>query len=179
MDISNDSEEDQYFNNRKIITNGMIIQEPIIRLGTSYIDGNIINDSDIFLNVGYDNYIMLYRKYPHFFKYFKECDTKIDKIGMIPGDIELITVGDAHDIKSDIIKSIYYKTFISSNSYLVKEAKGEIKHLVELEDTTTMWIFICIVMVSLLVLSVYIFIVSDSTKNLVTFELQANNKAFI
>ena len=159
---------------RKITYNGLIIQEPIIRLGTSYINGEIINDSDIFLHVGYENYIMLYRKYPQFFKYFKECDTKIDNIGMIPGQIALITVGDANDIKSDIIKTIYYKTYISSNSYLINNMKETIKRPTELEDTTSMWIFICIVMVSLLVFSVYIFIISNATKDFINFDIQIN-----
>ena len=158
-----------YNDERKIIYKDSIIQEPIIILGTSYINGQIINDSDIFFHVGYENYIMLHRKYPHFFKYFKECDTKNDSIGIIPGQISLITVGDANNIKSDLIKTIYYKTYISSNSYLINDIKIKNKNITELEDTTSMWIFICIIMISLLIFSVYIFIISNDNKSLIRF----------
>lgn len=147
------------------------LKNPIIRLGTSYIDGEIINDSDIFLHVGYENYIMLQRKYPYFFKYFKECDTNMDIIGMIPGKISLITVGDANQIKSDIIKTIHYKRYVSFNSYLINNIKQNVKRPIELEDTTSMWIFICILMVSLLLFSLYIFIVSNNIKDLIKINL--------
>lgn len=143
----------------------LIIQEPIVKLGTSYIDGKIINDSDIFLNIGYDNYVMLNRKYPYFFEYFKECDTKLDNIGMIPGQISLITNGDANKIKSDIIKTIYYRKYISPNSYLVSDEKINIKTPTKSEDTTLIWIFICIVMLSLLTFSFYILMTSKYLNN--------------
>lgn len=140
------------------------IEEPLITNGTSYINGQIINDSDIFRYVGYDNYIMLYRKYPHYFKYFKECDTKSEGIGTIPGYINLFISDNPQKIKSDIIKTIHYKTYISTNSYLVKDFEFITDKPTELDDTTSIWIFICIILISLLFFSAYIFTVCPLNK---------------
>lgn len=144
--------------------NQVKLKEPLIRNGTSYINGQIINDSDIFRYIGYNNYIMLYRKYPFYFKYFKECDTLSEGIGSIPGEINLFISDNPYDIKSDIIKTIHYKTYISPNSYLVKDFNFTTNKPTELDDTISIWIFICIIIISLLVFSVYVFIISPTSR---------------
>lgn len=174
---SNDYFDD--INGRRLTLNGVVIQNPIIALGTSYIDGRIINDSEIFYRVGFDNYIMLQRKYPLFFKWFKECETKVDDIGIVPGDISLITIGNAIDIKSDIVKTIFYDTYISPNSDLIKVIPHKNIRPTEMTETTSVWIFICIVMVSLLVFVIYIMVTSDVTKNIITIDINSRNKSLI
>lgn len=137
----------------------------LIKLGSSYINGRIINDSEIYNRVGYKNYIMLYRKFPSFFKCFKECETLNDKIGIIPGDISLFITNDPFEVKSDIIKTIYYKKFISNNSYLIINNTNDNNFPTNLEEGNTIWILFSLIMVILIVFSICIFVNSKHTKS--------------
>lgn len=124
----------------------------------SYIDGKIIYDKDILNNIGYDNYVMLSRKYPNYFKFFPECSTVSYDDYKHPGMIELITEGNVEKIKIDIIKTIYYGKRFSINSDLVIDKKNF--SVSETEDSLLIWIFICIIIVSLLFFSLYIIYIS-------------------
>lgn len=133
-----------------------ILKEPTLFDGSSIIDGKIINDYDIFRNIGYDNYVMLNRKYPLYFKYFDECKTKTDGIGFIPGRINIFISSDPEEIKKDIIKTMHYNIYISKNSELLCNVKKLECKPTQLCDSTSIWIFVCIIMIILLVFSVYV-----------------------
>jgi len=144
--------------------------EPILFTGTSIIDNHIINDSDIFLHIGYENYVILNRKYPYYFKFFNECNTKNDKIGKIPGYLDVFFKYSIEEIKKDIIKTIYYKKYISEISDLVINFKICDTKPKEFENTISIWIFICIIIVSLLFFSVYILVKSEKINKIIKFK---------
>lgn len=161
-----------------------IYLEPRLFADGSVIENTIIRDSEIFQNVGYKNYIQLHRKYPGYFKYFSECDNITDGIGHVPSPILLYTCNDPKILKSDIVKTIYYKKWFSENSNLVLECKDKIIcRPTEFENTTSIWIFICIIIVTLIFFAVYILAMSphaDKLLNLSNYELNIpyyiNNK---
>ena len=84
----------------------------ILFSGISYINQKVIYDSDIYKYVGFKNYVMLSRKFPYYFKKFKECDTRNEGIGFIPGRIFLFLDKDPAIIKKDLIKTIYFDKYI-------------------------------------------------------------------
>lgn len=141
--------------------------EPKLIANAAVIGDCIIRDIDIFQNVGYRNYIQLHRKFPNYFKYFIECDNITDCIGYIPSDISLIISDDPEILKKDIVKTIYYNVHISNNSDLVLKCKDKILcKPTEFENTTSIWLFICIIIVSLIVFAIYILINSPHSDKL-------------
>lgn len=151
--------------------------EPRLIAGASIIDDTIIRDLEIFQKIGYRNYIQLHRKYPFYFKYFAECDNLNDGIGYVPASILLFVSDDPKTIKCDIVKTIYYNIWFSPNSDLVFESKDIIQcRPTEFENTVSIWIFICIVIVSLIVLAIYILIKSPHTSKLLNIsKFEFNN----
>ena len=137
---------------------------------SSIINSTIIRDSDIFKNVGYDNYIMLNRKYPKHFTFFEECYTKHEGIGTIPGIINLYISDDPLIIKSDIIKTIYYGVWISHNSELVLNAKKLKFKPTEFDDTGIIWIIISIIIVVLFIFATYILISNPLSDNIIKWK---------
>lgn len=126
--------------------------------GSSVINDKVINDSEIFLNVGLNNYVILNRKFPLFFTFFEECRVKNNGIGTMPGYLEVFSKYGIEEIKKDIVKTIYHNKYISEVSDLVlKTEKLEIKPT-QFVNTIGIWIFICIIMIFSLVFSVFILI---------------------
>lgn len=138
--------------------------------GSSKICDTIINDSEIFLNIGLNNYVILNRKYPLYFTFFKECNVKTNEIGIMPGYLEVFSKYDIETIKKDIIRTIYYNKYISEVSELIfNNNKLHIKPI-QFEDTTNIWIFMCIVIISSLIFSVLILIkIFNNEKNISLF----------
>lgn len=97
----------------------MEYSEPILYQNQSKIESTIIKDSDIFKAIGFSNYTQLNRKYPYLFKYFPECDSITNEYGFIPSKHLIHTSSDPVVIKKDIIKTMYYEKWFSSNSDLV------------------------------------------------------------
>ena len=126
----------------------------------SIINGRIIYDKEILENIGSENYIMLSRKYPKYFKMFPECRTLSYNGCWQPGIINITISNDPEIIKLDIVKTIFYKIRFSNNSDLVKE-KVDYK-VTEIESSVSIWIIICMIFVILIFLS--IFIIYDSEK---------------
>jgi hypothetical protein len=131
-------------------------KEPQILLGSSFINDKVIYDHDILKNIGIENYIMLHRKYPNYFKYFVECETNYDINEFMPGYINILLSKYDHPkiIKSDIIKTIYYQEYFSEVSNLVDydEKNGENREKIILNENNEklfFWIIFLIVMVSL------------------------------
>lgn len=127
-------------------------------IGNAAVIGDIvIKDSEIFQNVGYKNYIHLHRKYPNYFKFFTECNNITSEFGYLPSDISLRVSDDPEILKKDIVKTIYYNKWFSNNSNLVFECKDKIScKPTEFEDSTSIWVFICIIIISLIVFAIYI-----------------------
>lgn len=150
--------------------------EPKLIADSAIIGNVIIKDSDIFKNVGYKNYVQLTTKYPGYFKYFKECDNITDGIGYIPISISIFTSDDPEKIKKDIVKTIYYGEWISNNSDLVLDCKDKILcNPTEFESTTFIWIFICIILITLLFFSTYILIKSPHVYKLLNISETGKN----
>lgn len=142
------------------------MEEPRLFDNQSYINSKIFSDSEIMRYVGYDNYVMLNRKYPGYFKFFPECNTLSYNEFKYPSIISLLTSNDPEIIKKDIIKTIYYREFISNNSLLVKNKKDRDMNITESEDKTMIWIFICMIIVILLIFSIFTIYNSKSYKEI-------------
>lgn len=142
------------------------MEEPKLFYNQSYIGEKIFSDSEIMRYIGYNNYVMLNRKYPNYFKYFPECEVKCYYNFKHPLNISIITGNDPNVIKKDIIKTIYYNDFVSNVSLLVNNKKDNDMNITEMEDKTIIWILICIIIVILLFFSVIILYKSNSYKNL-------------
>jgi hypothetical protein len=140
-------------------------EEPIMFKDSSLICDTIYKDSDIFMNVGYKNYIMLCRKFPKHFTFFEECNTENENIGYIPGYINLYLTGDAYNIKSDIIKTMHYDTWISPNSELVFGSKPLEFKPTEFRESLSIWIIICIVIITLFFIATYVLLTCPLYKN--------------
>lgn len=144
-----------------------MFEEPVIFKDSSFINSVVIRDSDIFKSVGYENYVMLNRKFPEHFTFFDECYIENENIGSIPGSINLFIVGDALTIKSDIVKTIYYNKWISENSRLVLKCKNLVCEPTEIEYNCIIWILISIIMVVLFVIATYILISNPISNNII------------
>lgn len=145
--------------------------EPQLYGDTSIIDNKFIRDSDIFKHVGYKNYIMLHRKYPYYFKKFEECSNITEGIGYIPGEINLLISDDPERIKKDIVKTMYYGVWFSENSDLVFFSKDKlICKPTDFESDVNIWIFICIIMISLIIFAIYIMTKSTHLNKIINFK---------
>ena len=138
------------------------MNEPQLFDGTSHIDGSYYHDSDILRYIGLDNYIMLHRKFPLYFFYFKECNKEIEINVFSPGNINLYISDNPRQIKSEIIKTIHYKRYISENSKLVNLCDNIDLIPKNINDTTFIWIFICLIFISLIVISIYVMVNTKS-----------------
>uniref|UniRef100_A0A6C0BEF9 Uncharacterized protein n=1 Tax=viral metagenome TaxID=1070528 RepID=A0A6C0BEF9_9ZZZZ len=138
------------------LKNNLIINEPDLFTGTSHIDGTYYHDSDILKYIGLENYIMLLRKFPSYFIYFDEFSAYFNSDELyIPGYINLYISDDPRTVKSEIIKTIHYKQYFFKNSFLVNKEEENIE-LKEKNNTVFIWIFICIIIVSLIFISIYV-----------------------
>lgn len=137
---------------------------------SSIINECIIKDSDIFKNVGYDNYIMLNRQFPKHFIFFEECYTEHENIGTIPGIINLYITGNPLTIKSDIVKTIYYEKWISSNSDLVLNSKKLDYKPIRFNNFDNIWIVISIVIIILFVIATYVLISNPIFDNIIKWK---------
>lgn len=131
-------------------------EEPKIFGNTTYIENIFIKDSDILRYVGIPNYMMLQRKFPNYFSYFEILSFSSYKDIFVPGDINLYINGTPETIKKDIVKTMFYKKNFSSNSYLVSDDIDEPMIFNEKPVEYSIWIFICIIIVVLLIFSTYL-----------------------
>ena len=106
------------------------------------------------------NYIMLHRKFPKYFSYFRECKRILEYPMFSPIYINVFISDDPRVVKSDIIKTIHYKKYVSENSRLLIHNDTDPITPHDIHDTTFMWIFICLIMISLLVISIYVMTIS-------------------
>lgn len=136
----------------------------------SYINNCIIYDSDIYKYIGFENYVMLSRKFPFYFQHFKDCDTKHEKIGFIPGNIFLNLDDNPEKIKKDLIKTIYCDKYISNTSNLIFENKNGNIEPIRDSDISSLWLFISIVMVMLFLISMYIIFTSPLFKEFIPIQ---------
>lgn len=159
----------------------MNFTEPKLIGDSAVIDNTIIKDSEIFQKIGYKNYVQLQRKYPNYFKYFTECDSVTDCIGFIPSNISLYITDDPNIIKCDIVKTIYYKVWVSPVSDLILNSTDKVLcNPTEFENTTSITIFIYIILVSLIVFAIYILTISPyMVKLMKTKNFELNNPYYI
>lgn len=142
----------------------------ILFSGISYINQKVIYDSDIYKYVGFKNYVMLSRKFPYYFKKFKECDTRNEGIGFIPGRIFLFLDKDPAIIKKDLIKTIYFDKYISKTSSLIFDNDDGNIEPDKNSFLSGLWLFISLVMVFLLLLSIYILFTSSLFKEFTLYK---------
>ena len=124
----------------------------------SFYKNNTVTDDMIMNAVGVVTYNYLNRKFPEWFYYYKECSEIISPIeGYIPSEINLYISNDPYQIKKDLIIFICGEDIESNNLIILNSTSKPNYPLLE-ENGFYPWIFICIVMIILILLSIYIII---------------------
>ncbi len=126
----------------------------------SYYNNRIITDTKIMDHIGVYTYSKLLYKYPYLFQHFKECSENIVPCeGHIPSEISLYISSDPYKIKRDIILLICGKNIgdeYDCHRLLINSSEKPNHPLLEKEDNTFLWIFICIVMIFLIFLAFFV-----------------------
>lgn len=138
----------------------------IFHKGSTFFNDIFIRDYDILQYVGTKNYGMLQRIFPSYFEYYKDCDEKFNTSFNAPSYINLYIFDDPEKTKLDIIKTIYYKQYISPVSNLVISDKPLNIKLNCDETNIYIWIFICLILILLFVVAFYVLYISKTTNKI-------------
>ena len=123
----------------------------------SFYKNKTITDDMIMKKIGVVTYTQLSKKFPEWFTFYNECkDILCCKEGNIPSEINLFISQNPYEIKKDIILTICGEKIDSNNSYLCNLTHPPKFPLIEDETSVIPWIFICIVLVSLIFISLYV-----------------------
>ena len=105
-------------------------------------------------------------KYPSYFEHFSYINKETYMDIISPSEVLISLPDDPRIIKSDIIKTVHYKKYISRVSDLVINIeKNKIIDL-SINDGIHIWIIFCITMVFLIFISCYVISISSSFKKL-------------
>ena len=122
----------------------------------SFYKNKVITDDMIMTSVGVVTYKYLCVKFPYWFYYYKECSEIITPLeGNIPSEINLYISNNPYEIKKDLILSLCNEKIVSNNLNLLNSTCKPNYPLLE-ENSVYSWIFICIVMILLILLSIFI-----------------------
>jgi len=122
----------------------------------SFYKDKSITDDMIMNCVGVVTYTYLCRKFPNWFRVFKECHDviKIEE-GNLPSDINLFISEDPYEIKKDLVLHLCGENINTNHLLLCNRTCKPTYPLMECEDSFYSWIFICIVMVILIFIAIY------------------------
>lgn len=138
----------------------------IFRKGSTFFKDTFIRDYDILQFVGSRNYGMLQRIFPGYFEYYKDCDERFNTSFNLPSYINLYIINDPEKTKLDIIKTIYYRKYVSPVSNLVISYEP-LNIKINCDDTNIyIWIFICLISIILFLISIYVLYTSKSANKI-------------